>query len=203
MRERELKWLRAHSEVTPQDLSVAKRLNEEDMLLPTGQQERRIKRMLGDVRREYHYLKSFIRFVEPVEGVLIGYASPEHRIKQMLSDYFARRFPGNLIIVGDERSFSISLLSHTGWMRDEVEGSLDVLVEELAGEGGRGVEGPGEEGALWRAYYWSQYDPRRRNPSEFKGRMPDKYRERAGLILPRPGNEVPLEMFCEPENRKG
>jgi len=136
LRESSINYLKRHRDLRQADILLARGISEDDLLLPENEKVRRIRRMIREVGTEYHYLKSFIRFEEPRRGILVGYASPKHRIKQMLADHFAHRFPGNLIVVGDERSFCLSLLSERGRLRVEVKGSIKVLRREL-GCGGR------------------------------------------------------------------
>jgi len=192
LRESSINYLKRHRDLRQADILLAQGISEDDLLLPENEKVRRIRRMIREVGTEYHYLKSFIRFEEPRRGILVGYASPKHRIKQMLADHFAHRFPGNLIVVGDERSFCLSLLSERGRLRVEVKGSIKVLRREL-GCGGREDEGS----VLWESYYFSQYEPRRRNLGMFKRRMPERYRREVKLKLKSTPGNVTLDDFLK------
>lgn len=120
--------------------------------------------------------------------------SPDHEIGFEVADFLAKRFPGTIILLGDEwRSWS-SFRTESGFLRSRGDGVASAL-EELgrfmdvgAGEGkGEKEDEMDEDDAdggvtdLWEVYYRSQDEPRKDGRRPFGGRISRCAERSAGM----------------------
>ncbi|HPJ30838.1 MAG TPA: DUF4130 domain-containing protein [Methanothrix sp.] len=176
----------------------AKRLTPLDIETSTDPKVVRLRRMIYAVQGEIQRMRGFVRLSPLGRGVLWGPMSPEHEIGFYVADFFARRFPGTMIVLGDERRSWASLLTGSGYLRSRGVG-VSTALEELgrltdaeAKEGGEeeeedraeaGAESEVEAGLaqLWEVYYQSQDQPPRDGRRTFGGRISRRSLKSAGM----------------------
>ena len=70
----------------------------------------RLRKMVYAVMGEVHRMKAFVRLKPLGSQVLYGYLKPRHRIGGHVSDHFARRTPGIIVVLGNGSESWISAL---------------------------------------------------------------------------------------------
>ena len=147
MRTGELLWrLAAHRDSNDRLMGRAKTLSPEEMEGSTDPEVLRIRRMALAVRGEVCRMRGFIRLAPLGDRVLWGRISPHHDVGFEISDFFARRFPGKLIVLGDGRRSWSSLYAGGALLHQEGCGLAATLAEisgimDLSAEGGEEEEG--------------------------------------------------------------
>jgi hypothetical protein len=201
--------LEAHRNSDDRLIEYAKSLTPREVETSTDLKVLRIRRMIYAVQGEIHRMRGFVRLEPFGSKVLWGRMSPDHEVGIEVADFFARRFPGTIILLGDEwRSWS-SLRTESGFLRSRGDGvgaaleELDRLIGDGAGEGkGEKVDGEEDEEDeeeeedeedevetdadgnvtdLWEVYYRSQDEPRRDGRRPFGGRISKKSLRSAGM----------------------
>ena len=133
MRTGELLWrLAAHRDSNDRLMGRAKTLSPEEMEGSTDPEVLRIRRMALAVRGEVCRMRGFIRLAPLGDRVLWGRISPHHDVGFEVSDFFARRFPGKLIVLGDGRR-SWSSLYAGGLLLHQEGGGLAATLSEISG----------------------------------------------------------------------
>ncbi|MFO8110228.1 MAG: DUF4130 domain-containing protein [Thermoplasmata archaeon] len=177
--QKDMKFLKANDNVTQGDIELAKKIDKGDLHTATDENLLRIRHLIREVGRELHSMKGFVRFKHAGKKLKYGYMKPEHEIGSMISGWFANRFPGVVIVLGNKKESWVSIRIDEGV--EYVEGGdLKSTVRELAEM--LGVEEVKDFEDLWEKYYKSQYAEERKNIELFKKNMPTKYRNRAQNI---------------------
>ena len=70
---------------------------------------------------------AFVRLKALGSQVLYGYLKPRHRIGEHVCDYFARRAPGIIVVLGNGSESWISLCRGDRIMRDHGKGMAETL----------------------------------------------------------------------------
>jgi len=177
--------LAAHRNSDDRLIEYAKSLTPLEIETSTDPKVLRIRRMVYAIQGEIHRMRGFVRLEPLGRRVLWGRMSPDHEIGFEVADFFAKRFPGTIILLGDEwRSWS-SLRTEAGFLRSRGDG-VAVALEELGRlmgdvEDGEGEEEEEKDGAdadvdvdladLWEVYYKSQDQPRKDGRRPFGGRI--------------------------------
>ena len=181
-------------------IEYAKKLTPLEIETSTDPKVLRMRRMIYAVLGEIHRMRGFVRLAPLGRRVLWGRMSPEHEIGFYVADFFAKRFPGTMIVLGDERRSWASLLTETGYLRSRGGGvgsafeELGRLMNAEADEGGEeeeedraeaGAKAEGEVEAgvtrLWEVYYQSQDQPRKDGRRPFGGRISKRSLKSAGM----------------------
>ncbi|MEF8832539.1 MAG: DUF4130 domain-containing protein [Candidatus Thermoplasmatota archaeon] len=174
--ERKLELLKANENTERKDIHLAKDIDNEELETAKKDDIIRIRKLIRETGREIHMMKGFVRFKQLGEKVKCGYMKPKHEVGFMVSDWFAKRFPGDVIVLGNEERSWISIYTKEGISNDKgesLENTLDELEEHLD------IEEEVDLTDIWKQYYKSQYSEERKNKELFKKNMPDKYRKRA------------------------
>jgi hypothetical protein len=201
-------YLSLHQDCNKRLLARAKSLTSQDLEISNDPEAVRLRKMVYAVMGEVHRMKAFVRLKPFGSQVLYGYLKPRHRIGGHISDHFARRTPGIILVLGNGSESWISLCREGRIMRDHGNGMAETL-ERLRsfldcsgyGQGGdnSNVRSPnaGDLNAdcLWQVYYDSQYCPERKNLAAFHSRMPRRDQEATGLRLVQNKKEITLEDF--------
>jgi hypothetical protein len=199
--------LAAHRDSDDRVIEYARRLTPLEVETSTDPKVLRIRRMVYSVQGEIHQMRGFVRLAPLGRKVLYGRMSPDHEIGFEVADFFARRFPGTILLLGDEcRSWS-SLRTEGGFLRSRGGGVADAL-EDLgrlmnveAGEGEEEDDEEEDEEAdagvtdLWEVYYRSQDEPRREGRRPFGGRISRRSLRSAGMETERGRGNKRLEDF--------
>ena len=167
----------------------------------------RLRKMVYAVQVEVHRMKAFVRLKPLGDRVLWGYLKPRHRIGEKISEHFARRNPGIIVVLGNSIESWTAFFWQGRMMRDQGAGlneTLDRLraalkISEKEAEtdpDGRDAEGLDVDD-IWQTYYDSQFCPERKNLQTFRQRMPKRDQEAAGLRLVQRKKEMTLEDFCQ------
>ncbi len=148
-----LRRLAAHRDSNDRLMDRARTLSPEEMEASTDPEVLRIRRMALAVRGEVCRMRGFIRLAPLGDRVLWGRISPHHDIGFEVADFFARRFPGKLIVLGDGRRSWSSLYAGGALLHQEGCGLAATLAEisgimDLSAEGGEeeGRQGSEEKG---------------------------------------------------------
>lgn len=150
-----LRLLAAHRNSNPRLMARARTLSPEEVEASTDPQVLRIRRMAFAVRGEVCRMRGFVRLAPLGDRVLWGRISPHHDVGFEICDFFARRFPGKLIVLGDGRRSWSSLYAGGALLHQEGCGLAATLAEisgimDLSAEGGEeeeeGREVPEEKG---------------------------------------------------------
>ncbi|MBS3816221.1 MAG: DUF4130 domain-containing protein [Candidatus Thermoplasmatota archaeon] len=174
---RKLELLKANENTERGDLRLAEKID--DDALQTARKDKiiRIRELIRETGREIHKMKGFVRFKLLGEKVKCGYMKPEHEVGFMVLDWFAKRFPGKVIVLGNKEQSWVSIYTEEG-VSHEKSGSLESTLDELGEE--LDMEKKKDLTEVWERYYESQYSERRKNEELFKKNMPEKYMKRAG-----------------------
>ena len=181
-----------HSDCTRSTLDKASTLTSREVEFSTDPEIIRIRRMVSAVLGEAHMMKSFVRLKPKGEKVLFGYMKPEHDVWYPVGRFFARRFPGVLIVLGNASHSRVFLYSEGTLNQasgESLEGTLAVLERALGG-----VEDGGPAN-LWETYYWSQYRREAKNTRYFKQNMREKHLKAAGIAVQTDSGGTRLEDF--------
>ena len=184
--------LERHSACTESDMNRARTMDPDTMEISADPDVIEIRKMIRSVLSENHMMKAFARLKPLGEKVLYAYMKPEHDIWTMVGPFFARRFPGTIIVLGNA-SVSWTFILEGRKVRDHKGQSLNATLRELEEALGRpGAEDPDR---LWDTYYWSQYRPEAKNTPYFRHNMPEKYARRAGIRAETDSGATRLEDF--------
>lgn len=190
---RDLNLLKANSKTKPRDIKKAEKLDKEDLQTAKKDEIIRIRELIREVGREIHMMKGFVRFKLLGDKVQYGYMKPEHEIGFKVANWFAKRFPGKIIVLGNEEESWISIYSEEGISKrngDSLENTIDELHEHLD------IDTEKDHSDLWENYYESQYSEQRKNKELFKKNMPEKYRKRAKNTTERKFKSKDLDGFA-------
>ena len=96
-----LHLLSLHKDATASLLDRASRLCPEDLDISTDPKVIRIRHMVSSVLGEMHGMRGFVRLTPLGKRVLYGYLKPQHDVGARVSVLLARRFPGTIIVLGN------------------------------------------------------------------------------------------------------
>ncbi len=188
-------YLSAHERCTEKLLAKAKDLTAGTLETSPKAEIVRMRKMVYSVRTEVHRMKGFVRLKPLGAHVLYGYLKPRHKIGGYITERFARRSPGVIVVLGHSSESWISILLD-GKIISQHGGSLDKSLEEIKSALNCSDESNREDvAAVWETYYASQYCPERRNITAFHRRMPKEALASAGLKLERNKNGATLDDF--------
>ena len=187
-----LEILGRHSDCTERILSKAVTIDPDTIECSTDPETNKIRKMVNSVLAENHMMKAFARLKPLGERVLYAYMKPEHDIWTLVGPFFARRFPGTVIVLGNGAQSWAFILDGRKVMHQR-GGSLHRMLREL--EDALGKEGTANPEDLWDTYYWSQYRPEAKNTPYFRHNMPEKYVHRAGIRAETDSGATKLEDF--------
>lgn len=216
------RYLAMHEKSSERLLARAKGFKAMDLELSGDPEAVRLKKMVYAVMGEMHRMKAFIRLQPLGSRVLWGYLKPRHRIGEHISEHFARRNPGTIIVLGNGSESWTALFCQGRILRDHGAGlneTLDRLKAALkmqekdkeADATGTELDGPNANDLdangpdmddIWQIYYDSQYCPERKNPQAFRQRMPSRDQQSAGLRLVQKKKEMTLEDYLDPGSSK-
>ena len=148
--------------------------------------------MVNNVLAEIHLMRGFVRLKPVGEIILYGHLKPQHDIGHTVCYFLSRRFPGTIIILGNNSRSWISLYDGSKALGSE-SGPLSKTVDELKVL--MNIPEEMEVENLWETYYWSQYCEERRNVKYHKKNMPKKYMDAAGIKVARNNNRTTLDDF--------
>lgn len=188
-----LYYLSAHEDCSEQLLFRARNLSAEDLEVSTDAEVMRIKKMVHSVLTEVHRMEAFVRLRPLGSCVLYGYLKPRHRIGEIICDFFARRNPQTIVVLGNGRESWISF-RYGGKIIRKRGAKMTETLEQLKSFFNCSEEGLDVKG-IWQAYYDSQYRPCHRNTKSFHQRMPRRDQEAAGLRMVQTKGEVTLDDF--------
>lgn len=176
-----MEHLAAHKNIDDRLIDRAKKLTPPEIETSTDPKIVRIRRMVYSVQGEIHRMRGFVRLAPRGRKVLYGRMSPDHDIGFEVADFFAKRFPGTIIVLGDETRSWTSLWIEVGFIRSRGQGMTRTL-EELS----RLMDvGSDEEDAdvsdIWEIYYKSQDQPRKDGKRPFGGRISKRSIKSAGM----------------------
>jgi len=138
----------------------------------------RVRKMVNSVLSENHMMKAFVRLKPQGEKVLFGYMKPTHDVWQMVGTFFAKRFPGTIIVLGNNTRSWISFYDGKELKHSKGESLTKTMATLQTALGNCGTKDPSE---LWNAYYWSQFRREAKNTQYFKHNMPEKYTRETGI----------------------
>lgn len=127
--------------------------------------------------------------------------SSDHDVGFEVADFFAERFPGTIIVLGDETRSWSSLRTEAGFLRYRGDGvaaaleELDRLMNVGADEGEEGEVSGADVTDLWEVYYRSQDEPRRYGRRPFGGRISKRTLRSAGMETERSRGNKKLADF--------
>lgn len=174
-----LKLLSYHRNCSRDLLEFAEDLDRDQIEVSNDERIKKINKMIRSVTREIHKLKSFIRLKPKGENIRYSRIEPEHDIGQNLSDFFAKRFPTIIIVLGDDKISWVSLFADKELHRCRaggLNGTLESFDKIL--NNNKNIE---DIENLWNEYYWTQYAPERKNESLYRKNMPKKYMKSANI----------------------
>jgi len=193
-----LLYLSAHRECSERLIFLAEGVAAEELELSVDPTSLRLKRMVRDVMAEVHRMKGFVRLKPLGSRILYGYLNPRHRIGWLISDHFALRNSGMVVVIGNgfqswiSLSFRGAIVHHHGQGLSETLEKLETAVGGLRDEGD--IDG------VWRICYESQYCPNRRNLDAFHRRMPKRDLNSCGSAIELNRNGTTLDNFFPSED---
>ncbi len=155
----------------------------------------RIRRMIYSVKGEIHRMRGFVRLEPLGRKVLRGRMSPDHEIGFEVTDFFAKRFPGIIIVLGDESRSWATLCAEGVFLRARGDG-VPVSLEELS----RFMDVTSDEddadvSDIWEVYYKSQELPRKDGKRPFGWRISKRSLRSAGMETERGRGNAKLGDF--------
>ena len=211
------RYLSMHEKSSERLLIRAESFTARELELSSSPEAVSLRRMVYAVMVEVHRMKAFIRLQPMGDRVLWGYIKPRHRIGRHISEHFARRNPGTIIVLGNGSESWTALFRQGRILIDRGRGlneTLDRLKSALnipekeKGQIAEGadIDGSGAKGLdvddIWQTYYDSQYCPERKNLQAFRQKMPSRDQQSAGLRLVQKKKEMTLEDFLDPGKGK-
>lgn len=196
-------YLTLHKDCNESHLIAAKCLTAQELEVSTHAKAVSQRKMVYAVLGEIHRMKAFVRLKLLGTQVLYGYLKPRHRIGGHISDHFARRTPGIMVVLGNGNESWISLCREDRIMQHRGKGMAETL-ERIKSALDCSGNGPSPDNAnvgdlnmddLWQVYYDSQYCPERKNLTTFRQRMPKRDRNSTGLRLIQNKKGVALDDF--------
>jgi len=184
--------LERHSECSEMILNKATIIDPDTMEYSADAEVIRIRKMVNSVLAENHMMKAFVRLKPLGDRVLYAYLKPKHDIWTMVGLFFARRFPGTVIVLGNASQSWAFIIDGRKVMHHRGESLAKTLRELEDALGNDGTENPD---GLWNTYYWSQYRPEAKNTPYFRHNMPEKYVHRVGIRAETDSGATKLEDF--------
>ena len=178
-----IELLAAHKNCDDRLIERARKLSPLEMETSTDPKIIRIRKMIYSVQGEIHRMRGFVRLEPRGRKVLYGRMSPDHDIGFEVADFFAKRFPGTIIVLGDETRSWSSLRTEGGFLRtrgDGVTKSLEELGSLMNIETDED-DAEADVSDLWEIYYKSQDQPREDGRRPFGGRISKKALMSAGM----------------------
>jgi len=165
--------LAAHRDSDDQLIERARSLTPLEVETSTDPEVLRIRKMVYAVQGEIHRMRGFVRLEPRGRKVLCGRMSPDHEIGFEVADFFAKRFPGTIILLGDEGESWSSLRTEGGFLRYRGDGVASTLEElgRLTDAGADEDDAEADVSDLWEVYYNSQDQPRESGRRPFGGRI--------------------------------
>lgn len=186
--------LKLHEKCSKSLLAEASRLSPNDIEFTTDPFRIRVRKMVNSVLAENHMMKAFVRLKPRGEKVLFGYMRPQHGIWKMTATFFAKRFPGTIIVLGNNKMSWVSFFDGEE-MRFSQGQSLTQTLELIDSQSGSTESGSAD--MLWNTYYWSQYRPEAKNTVYFRHNMPEKYTREAGIRAETDSGGTTLDDFLD------
>ena len=198
-----LQILERHEKCNETILRKASGICPNDIDLSTDPKVIKIRRMVNSVLGENHMMKSFVRLKPQGEKVLYGYMKPQHDVWLLVSTFFAHRFPGTVIVLGNNTKSWVTIYEGNTIKHSQAKSLTSTLkeLEEIFGESD--IESSAQEPTpeppdkLWDTYYWSQYRPEAKNTKYFKQNVRQKYMKAAGLHADTDSGLTTLDDFQE------
>ena len=189
-----LQILERHEKCTEIILRKAADICPNDVDISIDPEVIKIRKMVNSVLGENHMMKSFVRLKPQGEKVLYGYMKPQHDVWLLVSRFFAHRFPGTVIVLGNNTKSWVSIYQDDVLRHSQAKSLASTLneLEEIFGESD--VEAPKE---LWDTYYWSQYRPEAKNTKYFKQNVRQKHMKAVGLHADTDSGLTTLDDFTE------
>ena len=178
-----IELLAAHKDCDDRLIERARMLSSLEVETSTDPKIIRIRKMIYSVQGEIHRMRGFVRLEPRGRKVLYGRMSPDHEIGFEVADFFAKRFPGTIIVLGDETKSWASFCTEGGFLRtrgDGVTKSLEELGSLINIETDED-DAEAEVSDLWEIYYKSQDQPREDGRRSFGGRISKKALRSAGM----------------------
>ena len=187
--------LERHEKCNDSIIRKASDICPDDINLSTDPEIIKIRKMVNSVLGENHMMKSFVRLKPQGQRVLYGYMKPQHDVWLLVSKFFAYRFPGTIIVLGNNTKSWVTIyqddvLRHS--LAKSLASTLNELEEILGKED---IDSPDQ---LWDTYYWSQYRPEAKNTKYFKQNVRQKYMKAVGLHADTDSGLKTLVDFIEP-----
>ena len=186
--------LKLHDKCNKTLLNEVNSLSSRDIEFTTDPFRIRIRKMVNSVLAETHMMKAFVRLKPHGEKVLYGYMRPQHDIWKMTATFFAKRFPGTIVVLGNNKMSWVSFYDGEE-VRHSNGPSLTLTLEAFKAPQ-NGVANSSVD-MLWNTYYWSQYRPEAKNTPYFKHNMPDRYVSEAGIRADTDSGGTTLDDFLE------
>ena len=120
-------YLSMHEDCSERLLARAKSFRPQDLEISNDQEAIRLRKMVYAVMGEVHRMKAFVRLKPLGTQVLYGYLKPRHRIGGHVSDHFARRTPGIIVVLGNGSESWTALFRQGRIMRDHGKGMAETL----------------------------------------------------------------------------
>ncbi len=187
------RYLAMHAKSNERLLARSEGLTALDLEVSASPEVVSLRRMVYAVMSEVHRMKAFIRLRPLGDRVLWGYMKPRHRIGEHTSEYFARRNPGTIIVLGNGSESWTAFFRQGRVMRihgaglnetlDRLKSALKIPEEEKGADAEDAKANALDIEDIWQTYYDSQYCPERKNLQAFRQRMPARDQEAAGLRL--------------------
>ncbi|MFW6048030.1 MAG: DUF4130 domain-containing protein [Candidatus Natronoplasma sp.] len=127
---RKLELLKANENTEENDIRLAKDIDNEELESTTKDDIIQIRKLIRETGREIHKMKGFVRLKQLGENAKCGYIKPKHNVGSMVTDWFAKRFPGDVIVLGNEEISWISVYAEEGITHETGE-SLEKTLENL------------------------------------------------------------------------
>ncbi len=175
----DLEYIKRHKKF---DQNVINILNNQDqrLVLNKATKESRTFHDWGkQVGGEAHRIISFTRLKISDKGILYSEIFSEHKVEDIVINFFHRRFPKFLIVIGSKRIvYSIDKFGVRKKHLESVKNVVNHLEKNYFDEFLMNLN---SEEDMWKTYYYSQNILQRRNKKLQVKMMPKKYMKHMGI----------------------
>lgn len=204
-----LEMLPRHEKFSPILLDQLAKIPDEILENRASEWAAKLYRMSRQVGREYDKCRAFTRTHLNPHGILWSIINIDHKVEDLVLQYFHKRFPKYIIALYNQKSKLTHICYESGMMDiktiyiQDIIANLETnrpLCEIIPGETFDCEQLSKENKELYRVFYQSQYIAERDNPRYFQQMMPKKWREAPGLEMERGFLNNTLDKFVGEKN---
>jgi probable DNA metabolism protein len=187
-----MEMLPRHAKFNPIWLEQLVKIPEEILQNRASEWAAKLYRLSRQVGKEFNRTRSFTRTHLNAHGILWGIINIEHKVEDMVLDFFHQRFPRYIVILYNQNTKISHICNEKGNIEEKstpIQNLIAQLEKErpvfeiIPGEKINGEKLSQENQELYRVFYESQYIADRKNPRYFQQMMPKKWQAAPGMEM--------------------